>query len=81
MIGVSVFSVNSCWRPSTTTRKPTGYPRRTSSGAQAVSGSRAFKSPWATSENPIERPAAIPDQARAAVERSSSSSPSARTAS
>ena len=39
-IGVSVFSVKSCWRPSTTIKNPAVYPNLVRSSRQGASGRR-----------------------------------------
>src|SRR5579859_1520382 len=80
-MAVIVFSVDSCSLKSTTIRKPTLYPKLAMSGRQGAAGIYARMRPWATSEKPIESPAARPDQARAVGGRRNSRSPSSRTAS
>lgn len=81
MIAVSVFSVNSCCRPTITIKKPSGYPRLVISGRHGTSGRYVRNRASPTNENPMESPAANPDHASAEIGRRSSSSPSLRMAS
>jgi hypothetical protein len=76
---VMVFSVKSCWRPSTTMRNPTGNPRPTTSGCHEPAGTRSARIDSASSEKLIDSPAATPDHQSETAGRDISSSPKRRT--
>ena len=76
-----VLSVNNCWRPSTTMRKPTRSRGCDSSGRHGASGTWASISAWLSNEKLIDSPAATPDHHSDVAGRAISSSPRRRTTS